>query len=372
MKNCNVIKCYDFKNQVCLLYNLDELLHLPMTEFEDSLKNYTASRPEWKDQILTASELSEFLNEYFITEKELLSKVDGGLKWLDNDSRNCQQEKTFIPQKFDISVVRMIRYMPAHWHTNDYFELYYVFAGSCELHFENEVIIMRPGTIVLLSPATRHASPCYSDECVLFCYMIRTSTFNLVFWNNLTDQNLMSAFFRKALNGEEGKSYLHFETREDARIQLLLYDIYKEYNSGDIYSPHMMNSLMSMFFIQLLRDYKNEVHLPLEASLHWNPCFGEIFTYIQNNYRTVTLQDLAEHFNYSERQLTRIIYSATNHNFSEVLLDLRMHNAAGYLSTTSLSTEKISELAGYSNVSSFYRAFKKFHGSSPSEYRRKN
>lgn len=353
------------------LHNIDELLHLPMTEFEYSLKNYTDSHPEWKDRILTSSELSVFLGEYFATRKEFQNKEDGRWSWMDSDLRNCQQEKTFIPQKFDISVGRMLRYMPAHWHTNDYFELYYVFTGSCELHFENEVITMGPGTIVLLSPATRHASPCYSDDCVLFYYMIRTSTFNMVFWNNLTDQDLMSAFFRKALNGEGGKSYLHFETREDGGIQSLLYEIYKEYQSGDIYSPQMMNSMMSMFFIRLLRSYKNEVYLPSDASFHWNPCFGEIFSYIQNHYHTVTLKDLAEQFNYSERQLTRIIYAATNRNFSEVLLDLRMHNAAGYLATTSLSAEKIAELVGYGNASSFYRAFGKFHGCSPSEYRRK-
>ena len=367
----------------------EELLYLPMTELEHHLKNYITTHVEWKGHILTSSELSAFLSEFFTAKADILptlsinsylpkdvfspAMTNALLSVADqetDDFRSCQQEKTFIPQKFDISVGRMTRYMPAHWHTNDYFELYYVFNGKCELHFENEVLQMKPGTICLLSPTTYHASPCYSDDCILFYYMIRTSTFNLVFWNNLTEQNLISTFFRKVLSGEGGKSYLHFETENDEKIRLLLIEICQEYISGNHYSPQLMNSLMSVFFIQLLRGYENKVHLPSDVPLNWNAGFGEIFTYIQNNYRTVTLQELSKRFNYSERQLTRILQYCTNHSFSEVLLGLRMHNAAGYLTGTSLSAEKIAELVGYSNSSSFYRAFSKFYKCSPSEYRR--
>lgn len=386
--------------------DLDELKNMPLTVMENTLKQYTALHPEWLSNIVSAMELSDFLmrlyeygnksnnlENFFVqlvkeaknskhfqdrmTEsKETIIETTlekSLLKFLGKDSddlRNCQQEKTFIPQKFDISVGRMHRYMPAHWHTNDYFELYYVFAGNCHLHFDNEVVALSTGTVFLLSPTSYHASPCYSDDCILMYYMIRTSTFNRVFWNNLKEQNMMSAFFRKVLNGEGGKSYLHFETGNDQKIQNILFEIYQEYEAGDHHSPQMMNALMSTFFIQLLRGYINKVQLPTDMPISWNPQFSEIFTYIQNNYREVTLKQLAERFSYSERQLARIIHAATNKNFLEVLLEIRMQQAAGYLTMTEQSAEKIAELVGYGNASSFYRAFMKFYGVSPSGYRK--
>lgn len=354
--------------------SLDELKELPLLPLEVALKKYTTTNPQWLENILLSQELSEFLLQFFKVQQTPGQNVD--TRFVDfvgrekEDLRNCQQEKTFIPQKFDISVGRMIRYMPAHWHTNDYFELYYVFAGKCNLHFDNEVVELKEGTVILLSPTSYHASPCYSDDCILVYYMIRTSTFNSVFWNNLKEQNIMSAFFRKVLNGEEGKAYLHFETENDRKIQSLLLEIYSEYEKADDHSPQMMNALMSAFFIQLLRGYINKVQLPKDKPMHWNPQFGEVFTYIQNNYRDLTLKTLSAQFNYSERQLARIIHSATNKNFLDLLLEIRMYHAARYLTMSGQSTEKVADLVGYANASSFYRVFMKYYGISPSNYRK--
>lgn len=49
-----------------------------------------------------------------------------------------------------------------------------------------------------------HASPCYEDDRVLVYYMLRRSTFEQVFWNQIPSENLMSSFFRLALSGEQG------------------------------------------------------------------------------------------------------------------------------------------------------------------------
>lgn len=363
---------------------IDELLDLPLTDLELLLKNYIALHPKWKNRLLSSTEFLTFLDEFnrYMLDTESLAlpalfgnKADrwsssgGVFPFRDAQFYACQTEGSFIPSDFDISVGRMLRYMPSHWHTNDYFELYYVFSGSCQLCFENETVEMKPGTIFLLSPSTLHASPCYSDDCALFYYMIRTSTFNMVFWNNLAKQNLMSSFFQKVLSGENGTSYLHFETGGDETIRSILYEIYQEYASCSPYSPQLMNYLMGVFFMRLLRSYETNVILPADHNFHWKSSFAEIFSYIQNNYDTVTLKELSERFHYSERQLARIIRNCTNSTFSDFILSLRMNHAASYLTNTTLTSEVISAKVGYENSSSFHRAFVKFYGYSPKEYR---
>ena len=49
--------------------------------------------------------------------------------------------------------------------------------------------------------------------------MIRSSTFEQVFWNQIPPENLMSTFLRRALGNEQTNSYLHFETGNDTDIR---------------------------------------------------------------------------------------------------------------------------------------------------------
>ena len=389
---------------------LEELQHLPMTDMEIHLKEYIEKHTEIKGKILTSAELLAFLSQLLQEHNNSLQISDldifagnnpmhtkdfqrfslmlnsfanrkttfaGDDPFFDSitdlePSYTLQKASNYISNDFDIAVFRMFRYMPAHWHINDYFEVYYVFSGVCPLLFENETVEMKPGTVFTLSPTANHASPCYSDDCVLLTYSIRTSTFNTVFWNNLSDQNLMSSFFSRALSGKTGNPYLHFETGDDEAIRSLLYRIYQEYLSEENYRPQMLNALMNEFFILLLRRYENRVLLPVNGTFHWKSNFLDIFSYIQSHYNTVTLEELSQKFNYSERQLTRIIQGCTGgSNFTDVLYELRMRKATGLLTGTSLNLEQIADQVGYNNLSSFHRAFTRYLACSPAKYRKK-
>ena len=77
----------------------------------------------------------------------------------------------------------MLRYMPAHWHRNQYFEIYYALSGECPVHFTNEVITLTPGAVLIVAPNVLHANPCYGDDKVLLYYCVRSTTFEQVFWN---------------------------------------------------------------------------------------------------------------------------------------------------------------------------------------------
>ena len=69
----------------------------------------------------------------------------------------------------------MMRYMPAHWHTSDSFELYYVFSGECPIHFPGETVVCHPGSVLIAAPGALHATPCYGDDRVLMTSLVRAS-----------------------------------------------------------------------------------------------------------------------------------------------------------------------------------------------------
>lgn len=370
----------------------------PMTKLESLLKRCFLQRPELSKKILQPSELSDYISwmirsfaddpSYAFSDAELPHFSTGQMAELGkrilsdpHDQKAIatlstgyekQEEARYILSDSFISVGRMLRYMPAHWHKNDYFELYYAFSGDCPVYFQNETIVLRPGSAMIIAPGVIHASPCYEDDCVLVYYMLRRSTFEHVFWNQIPAENLMSSFFRRALSGEQSNSYLHFETGDDGEIRELLFKIARECQEEKAYAPQLMNSMMTTFFLLLLQRYEGTARLPRSEDFYWKHEFSAILSYIQANYSHVKIKELAQRFHYSQRQITRIVQNCTGESFEALVARLRMERAALLLKSTDTPIAKISQDIGYATLSSFYRIFSATYACAPAAYRAKH
>lgn len=370
----------------------------PLSELESRLKSCLAQRPDISSHILSVQELADYTAWMAETYGGSIGtsareRLIGGIKAdtkgpmmalgrriLSNPSNpealrglvsrwGDQQEGSFINPYQDISAWQMIRYMPAHWHSNDYFEIYYAFSGECPVHFANEVVTVRPGTVLIVAPGVMHASPCYGDDKVLVYYNVRSSTFDRVFWNQLPSDNLMSGFFRQALSGKQPNSYLHFETDGDTQVEELMWKVFTEYQEDAPYSAKLMNAYMSACLILLMRSYMGSVRLPRTENFYWRHQYSAILTYIQMNYAVVRLETLAEMFHYSEKQIRRIVREHTGMSYSELIAKLKMERAASLIGQHGASIEDAAYAVGYSTVSSFYRSFRSYFGCTPAEYR---
>lgn len=83
------------------------------------------------------------------------------------------------------------------------------------------------------------------------------------------------------------------------------------------YRKQMVNTLLSLFFINLFRRHEQHIEF---SNIHLNSADENlmyILRYMQANFKTVSLKELSNLFNYSERQPQRIIQSATGHTFIE-------------------------------------------------------
>jgi AraC-like DNA-binding protein len=77
---------------------------------------------------------------------------------------------------------------------------------------------------------------------------------------------------------------------------------------------------------------------------------------------------VAEKLNMTSRTLRRRL-TEENSNYQQILADVRYQLAKEYLATSTLPLEEISVLLGYSTPGNFTHAFKRWHGSSPRQYR---
>ena len=375
---------------------LAELHRLPMTRLEKLLRRCKEQRPEAHGHALTAQEMAEYM-QWMVTEfgsradfsfpqEELLLLTGGGMadvgqEFAKGSSRTALSRLTDVftqpnePHYFSaeqsISASRFLRHMPAYWHSSTYFEVYYVFSGSCPVWFEQERIDLVPGSLLLIPPGVRKACQCPQDDSVMFFYLLRASTFEKVFWQQLSDQNLMSLFFKQALAGNSHTAYLRFDTGQDPALEGLLHGVFREYRSSAPYSVQITNAMMNTFFPLLLQRCEHTLQLSRQGGLYWKPEYAALLAHIQAHYQNLTLTDLSRLFCYSERQLIRIIRRCTGKTFAQLLLQLRMEQAALLLVSENIATEEIAARVGYPNVSSFYRAFGAYFGCPPRVWMRK-
>ena len=81
------------------------------------------------------------------------------------------------------------------------------------------------------------------------------------------------------------------------------------------------------------------------------------------------LENVAEEFGISGRTLQRNL-SEENNSFNQLVKDIQKIMTFNYLETKELSIDEIAYLVGYTEISSFYRAFKNWTGKTVSQYQK--
>ena len=108
----------------------------------------------------------------------------------------------------------------------------------------------------------------------------------------------------------------------------------------------------------------------LAALGHFSPFIREVRSLVHDsNAGFRSLDAVAEMLNLSERTLKRQL-AQEGTTFSDILEDMRRQEAIHLLLNSSESLERIAEALGYSDVANFNRAFKRWTGTTPGQYRR--
>ena len=94
-----------------------------------------------------------------------------------------------------------------------------------------------------------------------------------------------------------------------------------------------------------------------------------MLNFIQTNYQTVTLEDMAEQFHLSEPYISKYIKDRSGQTFGEHVAGIRMKRAKSLLKNGNMTVENIAYAVGYQNVEHFNRVFKKSMEMTPVQYR---
>lgn len=261
------------------------------------------------------------------------------------------------------------RYSPAIVHEHTFFELIYVYDGKCAQTISNNNLALQAGDICIVPPGIKHSIGVFDNSIVLNC-LIRKSTLHNIFFNFLSNPNILTAFFLNNIYSENGNDYIIFHTGSDFEIQRGFLYMYWESVNQDLYWEQMIPNTLMLIFGLLIRNYEKSIEVPTFTQKADVQRFA-LLQYIQSNFATVTLEQIAAKFHYTPEYTSRLIKSTTGKTFTQILQQVRLEKAQVLLQDTNLSVANIANQIGYETPEHFIRIFKKQMHVTPTEYRRK-
>ncbi len=284
-------------------------------------------------------------------------------------------EDTFYPhlaisRGSNVNIVKHLRFTPVFRHSHTFFAVVYVLSGSCGHTLDGKDAPLKKGDVAFIPPFTPQTIEVFDDSVVLSVH-IRKDTFADIFFNVLRYNNILSDFFMSHLYSKSPAKSILFPTGDDEEILDIILSMYEEVLLDDAYSWRLLNNLVPLFFAKLLRGYSDSAVITDYAQLSETRSKRlRLLSYINDNYRNVSLEELADHFHYSVPHCSKLIREETGIGFVAFVRRVKMNHAESLLVNTKTSIADISELVGYENPESFIRAFQKLHQMSPSAYRK--
>ncbi len=118
------------------------------------------------------------------------------------------------------------------------------------------------------------------------------------------------------------------------------------------------------------QEFRLPASLRPSTAIRSQALLNNVFAYVQSDLsRKIVLRDVAEHCGVSVSTLTQLFQKQLGITFHQYLTQQRME-AARDMIAQGLPLEDVGRKLGYSDHSTFYRAFRHTYGVSPREYRR--
>lgn len=226
----------------------------------------------------------------------------------------------------------------------------------------------------LLSDAAQSDFVQNGEECYLVLNSAADEVRQLGHFAEAFVQGIM-AFFRSVTGGQFAPSRIDFEHRRDSGLEEVERVLQCPVSFGqpenrlyfpahvlDCPSPHAEPGLLALH-----EQFASEQVARLEKK----DIVGQVERVVAEllDSGEVTLDTVAARLEIKPRTLrTRLAEAETS--FNQVLSDFRYRLARQLLATTTESIDEIVYLTGFSEPSTFYRAFKRWSGMTPVEYRR--
>lgn len=278
-------------------------------------------------------------------------------------SQRFDPRQTMQRDTFEVFHYREPRPGAVEVHHHDFYEVYYLLGGKVEYWVDGRIIAMEPGDLLLINPLELHRpmvdprSPVY-ERIVLWI--------NREFLENLhRDKMDLSRCFDTSL-----PTHTHLirpEASQRGALTARMGELVREFYSSEPGSQLAAYGLFLQFMVQLGRMAGQETAIGEEQS-QLSELVQKCLSYIGENLgQPMTLEQIAAHFYVSKYYLSHAFSREVGVSIYRYIL-LRRLLMARQLMAAGESAGQTCRACGFSDYTSFYRAFKSEYGISPREF----
>lgn len=265
----------------------------------------------------------------------------------------------FSVHALNIIFERLTRVIPSHSHGNGCYEIHYIPAGYGRLKEGETYYDITPNTLFVTGPHVVHAqSPVLSDPMQEYCIYFR--------FPGVSRTKKLSSLLNTFLS-------TGFWIGQDVQgVHFLMKQLFDELECQYTGYQNQVQLLLSQLIICLVRNYEQEKkpEYRFARSNLYNSKSMIIEEYFLYEYRTLSLDILADRLKLSARQTQRLLQDYYGKTFQQKKTEARMSTAAIILNDKSRSIASVAEELGYSSAEHFSSAFKKYYHISPGNYRK--
>lgn len=249
-------------------------------------------------------------------------------------------------------------------HVHDFIELVYVFSGSGIHHVDGIAYTLKKGCLLYIDYGQVHSFTALENMSYVN-FLIKPEYFS----ETLCGKKKLDAIFElSGLAGIEkanNTQMAYFEGKDCTDVEHLIFKMMEEnHNRNNGFEIIIKNDILNLL-IYMRRHLVTEGFLKKSAEIP--PELRKVIEYIdKHSGEKITLKHMSEMCNYSQDYLSKLLKAHFGSNFSEYLLKKRVNKAVYILMTTDLSIFEVSQIAGFTNKTHFYKMFKKYLGIKPS------
>lgn len=249
-------------------------------------------------------------------------------------------------------------------HSHNYVEVVYMCCGSTTHIVNGKRITLRQGELLFLGQGARQEILPAGENDVAVNFIILPQFFDKALEMLDEDETPLRKFMVDSL-GDDNASCLYFQVADVPPIQNLVENLIWTLTRGAVANRRTIcQTTMGLLFMQLM-SYTDR----LMAQSAEEAAVVKVLRYIEENYRTGSLTEIAGLLHYDIAWLSREIKRRTGQNYKALLQEKRLTQAAYFLRHTRLRVDEVGEAVGYSNLSYFHRIFQEKYAVTPKKYR---
>lgn len=299
------------------------------------------------------------------------SEILSGRREIDRDiymeKPNVVDAKKLLESGKLISVRTHTRFIHFPPHRHNYIEAVYMCSGQTTHIINGDEVALKAGELLFLSRGSvQEIMPAARND-VAVNFIILPEFFEKVLFMVGREDTPLCRFITDCVKRDGGQSgYLHFKVADVLPVQNLVENLIWTI-VNDLPNKRSINqSTMALLMLQLMNNsekiaYTDDSEKAVFCALQ----------YIEENYRSGSLQDLARKnhrdFTWYSRELKR----RTGKNYTELVRQKRLSQACYLLKNTKMSVADISNCVGYENTSYFHKIFYNEFKLTPHMYRKK-